>query len=169
MSARAVVACIPTYQADGCRPISEAQLVEPTQGCRPSTAHLLPSCPALAADQRQAARRGTGLMMATAMPSLSSSNPRVQFWLMLFPADKMQISSSFFFFLIRGLGGEGRLSCGKIRDWIHALFRHQLGGCCLASLVNTMPTITLNCFKISEGWYIKWKQWNEIKLATLCA
>ncbi len=85
-------------------PISEAQVVEPTQGCRPSPAHLLPSCPALALDQRQAARRGTGLMMAAAIPSLSCPNPRVQFWLMLFPADKMQTSSFYFFFLIRGFG-----------------------------------------------------------------
>lgn len=47
---------------------------------------------------------GQVLMMAVAMPSLSCHNPRVQFWLMLFPADKMQ-TSYFFFFLIRGLGG----------------------------------------------------------------
>jgi len=36
MSAWAVAACIPTYQADSCRPISEAQVAEPTQGCWPS-------------------------------------------------------------------------------------------------------------------------------------
>lgn len=127
-----MAARIPTYQADGCRPISGALAVEPTQSCRPSPAHLLPSCPALALDQRQAARRGTGLMMAAAMPPLSCPNPRVQFWLMLFPADKMQTSSFYFVFLIRGLGGEGWMggrggaSGGKIRDSVRALFHHQL-------------------------------------------
>lgn len=85
--------CIPTYHADGCPPISEAQVVEPTQGCRVSTAHLLPSCPALAVDQRQATRPGTAVMMAIAVPSLSCPNPRVQFWLILFPADKIQRSN----------------------------------------------------------------------------
>ena len=98
---------IPAWWSTGT--ISKAQVVEPTQGCPPSPAQLLPSCPALALDQRQAARRGTGLMMAQAMPSLSRPNPRVQFWLMLFPADKMQTSSFYLFFLIRRWGGEGRV------------------------------------------------------------
>lgn len=124
-----MAARIPTYQADGCQPISRAQVVEPTQGCRPSPAHLLPSCPALALDQRQAARRGTGLMMAAAMPSLSCYNPRVQFGLMLFPADKMQTSFFYFFFLIRGLGSEGRVSSGKL----HTPFHHHLVGLLLTS------------------------------------
>lgn len=65
-------------------------MAQPTQSCPPASAGLLPSCPALALDQRRAVRRGTGLMMATAIPSLSSPDPRVQFWQMLFPADKMQ-------------------------------------------------------------------------------
>lgn len=123
-----MAARIPTYQADGCRPISEAQVVEPTQGSRPSPGHLLPSCPTLAPDQRQATRRGTRLMMAIAIPSLSCPNPRVQFWQMLFPADKIQTSSFYFFFLIRGLGDEGRVTCGKICDKVCAPFRHQLLG-----------------------------------------
>lgn len=122
-SAQTLVACIPTYRADVCQPISEAKAAEPTQDCRPSPAHLLPSRPALALDQRQATRRGTRLMMATAMPSLSSPNPRVQFWLMLFPADKMQTSSFYFFFLTRGLGGEGWVSSSKI-----VLFHYQVLG-----------------------------------------
>lgn len=141
---------IPTYQPDGHRIISEAQVVEPTQGCGPSPAQLLPSCPALALDQRQAARRGTGLMMARAMPSLSRPSPRVQFWLMLFPADKMKTSSFYLLFLIGHLGGEGRVS--EIRDWVHALFHHQLVGCCLALLAAPMPAIAVDYFKISEQW-----------------
>lgn len=122
-SAQTLVACIPTYRADVCQPISEAKAAEPTQDCRPSPAHLLPSRPALALDQRQATRRGTRLMMAAAMLSLSSPNPRVQFWLMLFPADKMQTSSFYFFFLTRGLGGEGWVSSSKI-----VLFHYQVLG-----------------------------------------
>lgn len=122
-SAQTLVACIPTYRADVCQPISEAKAAEPTQDCRPSPAHLLPSRPALALDQRQATRRGTRLMMATAMLSLSSPNPRVQFWLMLFPADKMQTSSFYFFFLTRGLGGEGWVNSSKI-----VLFHYQVLG-----------------------------------------
>lgn len=62
-------------------------------------------------------------MMATAMPSLSSPNPRGQFWLMLFPADKTQTSSFYFFFLTRGLGGEGWVRSSKI-----LLFHHQVLG-----------------------------------------
>lgn len=123
-SAQTLVACIPTYRVDVCQPISEAKAAEPTQDCRPSPAHLLPSRPALALDQRQATRRGTGLMMATAIPSLSSPNPRVQFWLMLFPADKMQTSSFYFFFLTRGLGGEGWVSSSEIV----LLFHYQVLG-----------------------------------------
>lgn len=95
--------CIPTYHADGCTPISEAQVVEPTQGCGPSTAHLLPSCPALAVDQRQATRPGTRIMMAIAVPSLSCPNSRVQFGLMLFPADKIQTSSFYLLFPLNGV------------------------------------------------------------------
>lgn len=113
------MACIPTYQVDGSQPISETRVFEPTQGCRPCTAHLLPSLPALAVDQRQATRRGTGLMNVAARPSLSSSNPRVQFWQMLFPADKVDTNSFCFAFPIRGLRGEGRVSSSKIRDFSH--------------------------------------------------
>lgn len=126
-------------------PLARPKWSSPPRGCRLSPAHLLPSCPALAPDQRQAARRGTGLMMATAMPSLSCPNPRVQFWLMLFPADKMQTSSFYFFFLIRGLGVEGRVSGGKIRDEVRALFHHQLVGCNAASLwLPCLPSLCIN-------------------------
>lgn len=142
-SAQAVMACIPTYQVDGCQPISEAQAVKPTQGCRPSPAHLLPSCPALALDQRQAVRWGTGLMMAAAMPSLSSSNPRVQFWVMLFPADKME-TNFYFIFLIRGLGVKW--------GWaVAALFHHQLAGCS-SLLLTPMTVMTVYHFKIPKTW-----------------
>lgn len=72
--------------------------------------------------------------MAIAMPSLSCPNPRVQFWLMLFPADKMQTSSFYLFYLIRGLGDEGRVGSGKIRDEVRALFHHQLLGFCTGPL-----------------------------------
>lgn len=115
-SAQAVVACIPTYQVDGGQPISEPRVEEPTQDCRPSPAHLLLTLPALALDQRQATRRGTGLMMAAAMPSLSSSNPRVQFWLMLFPVDKMKTRFFCIAFPIRVLGREGPVSASKVHD-----------------------------------------------------
>lgn len=104
--------CIPTYHADGCPPISKAQVVEPTQGCGLSTAHLLPSCPALVVDQRQATRPGTAIMMAIAVPSLSCSKPRVQFWLMLFPADKIQTSSFYSPPPSECFEGEGWSMCG---------------------------------------------------------
>jgi len=162
-SAQAVVACIPTYQVDGCQPISKAQAVKPTHGCRPSPAHLLPSCPALALDQRQAARRGTELMMAAAMPSLSSSNPRVQFWLMLFPADKMEANFFYFMFPIRALGGEGRVSGSKIHDLVLALFHHHLVGHCSPSVL--LPWllwhyISLEYQRSDDNWH----KWSEIKI-----
>lgn len=68
----------PAYRHTGLI-VASPLVVKPTQGCRPSPAHLLPSCPVLALDQRQAAHRGTGLMTAAAIPSLLSSSPGVQF------------------------------------------------------------------------------------------
>lgn len=81
-------------------PLARPGAAEPTQGlqslCRLPTFLCLPAQPWLRIRGGPHVG-GQGLMMATAMPSLSCPpDPRVQFWQMLFPADKIQTSCFFF-------------------------------------------------------------------------